>query len=411
MFLNKKKQELFFDDVSLSSLAEQFDTPLFIYSKKKLLEQWRAFSSAITSQIHIHYAVKANSQIYLLKQLNDLGAGFDIVSGGELARVLKAGVHPKKIIFSGVGKTEAEMISALNADIACFNVESIAELNRIHTIASHLQKKPSIALRFNPDIDAGTHAYISTGKMENKFGLPAKDILSLAKHFHKNYPNVNWIGLSSHIGSQITELAPFIYLNQAMMNLYQELIQLNVPIKNINLGGGLGIRYKEEHPPSIAEYVNAVIQSWKNIPVELSLEPGRILIAEAGILLTRVQYIKSTPHKKFAVVDAGMNDLMRPSLYHAWHSISPVFFNEEAPEIFDIVGPVCESSDCLGADRLLSIKEHDLLIIECAGAYGSSMSSNYNGRLLLPEVWIDGSKIFIARRRQTLDELFMLENF
>lgn len=407
MVMQRKNGELYIESVPLSELAARYGTPLYVYSKKKLKEQWHLFSRARELGIHLHYAVKANSQLHLLKTLNDWGSGFDIVSGGELARVLKAGASGSQIIFSGVGKTETEILSALEANIDCFNVESISELHRLQRLAAHAQKNPNIALRWNPDIDAGTHDYISTGKSENKFGLSEEEILQLAESFSLVFPNLKWVGVSAHIGSQIISLDPFQQLSEKMKVLYFKLIERNIQITRINLGGGLGVAYQSEQPPAIADYIQSIFTPWKNMPVQLSLEPGRILVAEAGMLLTQLQYIKSAGGKNIAIVDAGMNDLLRPALYEAWHSIIPIALHEDqAPLYFDIAGPVCESSDYLGKDRMLSIREGDLLLIECAGAYGSSMSSNYNSRPLLPEVWVDGSEVFLARERQALAELF-----
>lgn len=403
---------LYVEGVNLSQLAQQFGTPCYVYSKNQLIANWQLFDQSFSSSPHrICYAVKANSNLSILKLLAKLQSGFDIVSLGELERVLAAGGNPQQIIFSGVGKKSIEIEKAILAGIYCFNVESLPELDRLNQIASHLNKKINIALRVNPDVDPCTHAYISTGRSENKFGIASHQILEICSQLN-TWPHLNLIGLASHIGSQITELAPFLSASDHLLHLYRELNNKHIPIKHINIGGGLGIVYHNEQPPSIHQYSKELQKKFAPFSLEMIIEPGRAMIGNAGILLTQIEYLKTTPEKNFAIVDAGMNDLLRPALYDAWQNILPVLMRQdEKMKIYDIVGPVCESADFLGKNRELAVLAGDLLAIDTAGAYGFSMTSNYNSRFRPPEILVDGGSAFMIRRRETMDDLLAAENF
>lgn len=405
-----KNNQLCAENVPLIDIAEQFGTPCYIYSRTALEENWHAFNDTFGSMPHrICYAVKANSNIAVLNLFARHQAGFDIVSQGELERVLAAGGNAKNIVFSGVGKKPAEIIRALDVGIHCFNVESESELKRIHTLAKQKNTVATIALRINPNIDAGTHPYIATGMKENKFGLEIDKVLPLCFAI-KNMPHIKLIGIACHIGSQITDLTPFMDAIDRVLELATVITQLGIDIEHINIGGGLGVNYQDEQLPSVKEYVTALCKKMAKQPYEIIIEPGRALTANAGILLTQVEYLKHTAHKNFAIVDAAMNDLMRPSLYNAWQRILPVLATSNTEEkLYDIVGPVCESGDFIGKDRHLALQQNDLLAVCSAGAYGFSMSSNYNSRPRTAEVMVDNDKAYLIRRRETIAELFTQE--
>lgn len=407
MFFNYHNNNLYAEQVSVKTIAEQFGTPCYIYSRKAIEQQWQAFNNALVQHPHrICYAVKANSNLAVLNILACLGSGFDIVSGGELKRVLAAGGKAENIIFSGVGKQAAEIELALNANIFCFNVESKAELTRLNSIAKKHNKRAPIALRINPDIDSGTHPYISTGLKENKFGIAIDEALDLFIEAN-TLSHINIIGVGCHIGSQILELEPFLQAIDRLLKLIENLRQNGIAIQHLDLGGGLGVNYQDEHAPSPAEYCAAILKKLAHTELELIFEPGRAISARAGILLTRVEYLKHTAYKNFAIIDAAMNDLLRPALYQAWHAIIPVQQNSQAQEdTYDVVGAVCETGDFLGGDRKLKIAEGDLLAICDAGAYGFVMSSNYNSRPRAAEVMVDGDKIYLVRERERVEELF-----
>ena len=397
------------ESVPLESIAKKFGTPCYVYSRAALTDTFQEFKQAFADDDYlICYAVKANSNLAILNVLAELGCGFDIVSGGELQRVIKAGGDPRKTVFSGVGKLADEMRMALAADILCFNVESVAELQLLNQIAAAMNKIAPVSLRINPDVDSKTHPYISTGLKENKFGIPfeeAEQIYLSADQFQ----HIQFTGLDCHIGSQLTELSPFIEAGKKLVDLLQRLQSRNLQISHIDLGGGLGIQYSNEKPPSINAYVNALRQTIGSRKCRLLIEPGRSLIGNAGLLLTRTVYIKQTPDRYFAIVDAAMNDLLRPSLYNAYHEILPVFKKDGNLENYQVVGPVCETGDFIGHDRKLSIEANDLLAIMSSGAYGMSMSSNYNTRPRAVEVMVDGENIHLIRARETIDQIIALE--
>lgn len=405
-----KNKELFVENIPVTSIASKIGTPCYIYSEKAIQTNWLAFEEAFGNIPHrICYAVKANSNLTILKTLADMGSGFDIVSLGELERVLAAGGDPSKIVFSGVGKQIEEIRRALEVGIYCFNVESEAELERLEQVAKSLNKTANISLRINPNIDALTHRYIATGLKENKFGLPLDSIIFLAEKI-KQLPHLNLMCLGCHIGSQLTQLNPFLQALDCLLPLIAQLRKLGFAINTVNIGGGLGIRYQNESPPSIQDYVSAIMNKIENYNLEIIIEPGRVIVGDAGILLTRVEYLKHSEHTNFAIVDAAMNDFMRPSLYDAWHDILPVKLNPDLPTLpYDIVGPVCESSDFLGKQRELALAPGDLLVVTTAGAYGFSMSSNYNSRPRSAEVLINHDQIKLIRKRETIEDLFSTE--
>ncbi len=404
-----KDNELFIESVSLKQIAEEYGTPCYVYSRAALTNAYQEFDSAFANRDHlICYAVKANSNIAILNLLAQLGSGFDIVSGGELQRVITAGGDPKKTVFSGVGKTVNEMRMALSVDILCFNVESEAELITLNQVAKTMSKIAPVSLRVNPDVDAKTHPYISTGLKENKFGVPANEAEKIYQSAHL-YPHIRFTGLDCHIGSQLTELEPFMQASNKMLGLLERMQSQGLTITHLDLGGGLGIRYANEVPPSIKDYVSMLCSSTQSVKQRLIIEPGRSLVGNAGILLTRVEYLKLTSARNFAIVDAAMNDLMRPALYDAYHEILPVYTNANRAENFQIVGPVCETGDFLGHDRMLSLADGDLLAIMSAGAYGMSMSSNYNTRPRAAEVMVDNDTTHIIRQRETFDQLIAAE--
>lgn len=404
-----RDNELFVESIPLKQIADEFGTPCYIYSRSALTKAYQEFDSSFASRDHlICYAVKANSNIAILNLFAQLGSGFDIVSGGELLRVIKAGGDPGKTVFSGVGKNVNEMRMALDANILCFNVESEAELLALNQIAEDMDKIAPVSLRVNPDVDAKTHPYISTGLKENKFGIPASEAERIYKSAHR-YAHIRFTGLDCHIGSQLTDLEPFMQAGNKMLDLLNKLQSQGLEIEHLDLGGGLGIRYANETPPTIKEYVSALCAKTHQIKQRLLIEPGRSLVGNSGILLTRVEYLKHTPARNFAIVDAAMNDLMRPALYDAYHEILPVTGNNGERKNYQIVGPVCETGDFLGHDRRLSLAHGNLLAIMSAGAYGMSMSSNYNTRPRAAEVMIDKSSVHIIRQRETIDQLIATE--
>lgn len=410
-YFNYKNDELYVEDVSVQDIVYQHGSPCYIYSRATLERHWQAFDNAFGGQPHlICYAVKANSNLAILNLLARLGSGFDIVSLGELERVIAAGGDPKKIVFSGVGKREDEILAALKMGIRCFNIEVSGELDRIDILAEQLGVIASVSFRVNPDVDAKTHPYISTGLKENKFGIDFSQALSEYRRAAA-MPNVKVVGIDCHIGSQLTESKPFLDALDKVLELVNALAAEGIHLHHIDLGGGLGICYKDEHPPEPAEYIQAVLARLGSHPYEILLEPGRAIVGNAGILVTQVEYLKTTPHKNFAIVDAAMNDLVRPALYDAWQEIIPVTKPSDAPELhWDIVGPVCETGDFLGKDRILAIKQGDLLAIRSSGAYGFSMSSNYNSRPRVPEIMVDGAKVRVIRDRERISHLWAGEH-
>lgn len=408
-YFHKKSGELHAEDTPLSEVADQFDTPAYVYSKTALIAAFNNFEAGLSNFSHlICFAVKANPNLAILNLFASIGAGFDIVSGGELARVIAAGGDPSKIVFSGVGKTADEMRAALSAGIFCFNVESAAELERLNAVAGEMGKVAPVSLRVNPNVDAKTHPYISTGLKNNKFGVAYEDAFGLYQRA-SDMPNIAVHGVDCHIGSQLTELSPFLDSMDRVLALVDQLEAVGIHIQHIDVGGGIGICYSDETPPDFSVYAAAVLKKVEGRNVKLVFEPGRALVGNAGVLLTKVEYLKHTESKNFAIVDAAMNDLMRPALYDAYHEILAVKPRQGEALNYEIVGPVCESGDFLGHDRMLALEEGDLLAIMSAGAYGMSMSSNYNTRPRAAEVMVDGDKCHLIRRRETVAELFALE--
>lgn len=407
--LTLKNGDAFIESVALSTLAHTYGTPLYVYSKKTLLDRYHTITTAF-ADLHplVCYAVKANGNLALLNLLANAGAGFDVVSLGELKRVIAAGGDPQRCVFSGVGKSEAELREAIRLQLHCIDIESTSEFERIAHLATETQSHVNFAIRVNPNIDANTHAHISTGLESNKFGVASADVLTLAKAIHAN-PLLHLRGLAAHIGSQITTLEPLLDALDHLLLLTDTLSANGIPLDQINIGGGLGIRYNDETPPSMATYAQAVKQKLAHRKLKLLMEPGRFIIAEAGCLLTRVEYLKLTPEKNFAIVDAGMNDLLRPALYDAYHRIVPITKSEAPVHAYDIAGPVCESADFFGRNRRLALTPGEVLAIECAGAYGFSMSSNYNARCRPAEVLVDGETVQLIRRRETFDDLIAME--
>ncbi|TVQ74751.1 MAG: diaminopimelate decarboxylase [Chromatiaceae bacterium] len=397
------------EDVSLQALAEAHGTPLYVYSRATLERHWKAFDDALGDHPHlVCYAVKANSSLAVLNVLARLGAGFDIVSGGELERVLRAGGDPGRVVFSGVGKQVGEMRRALEVGIRCFNVESVAELERLNREAGALGKIAPVSIRVNPDVDAGTHPYISTGLKENKFGVDVEDALDLYRQAAA-LPHLKVTGLDCHIGSQLTSLDPFVDALRRVILLTRALQAEGIQLEHLDLGGGLGIRYQNETPPSPRDYAQAMLAELKDTGYEILLEPGRAIAGNAGVLVTRVEYLKPTRHKDFAIVDAAMNDLIRPALYDAWMDILPVRPRSGESREYDVVGPVCETGDFLGKGRSLVLEQGDLLAVRSAGAYGYVMSSNYNTRARAAEVMVEGDKAHVVTRRETLEDLLARE--
>ena len=411
-FFQYQHHQLMAENLPVKQLAEQFGTPLYIYSKATLERHWHAFDKAFGEHPHlVCYAVKSNPNIAILNVMAKLGSGFDIVSQGELERVLAAGGDPAKVVFSGVAKSEPEITRALEVGIRCFNVESEAELLRVNEVAGRLGKTAPISLRVNPDVDAHTHPYISTGLKENKFGVSveqAREVYKLAA----TLPNIKIVGMDCHIGSQLTELQPFLDAVDRLIVLMEQLKQDGIALKHLDLGGGLGVTYTDETPPHPTEYAKAL---WEKLnafsELEIIVEPGRAITANSGILVTKVEYLKSNESRNFAIVDAGMNDMIRPALYQAYMNILEIdrtLAREE--KIYDVVGPICETSDFLGKQRKLAIAQGDYLAQRSAGAYGASMSSNYNSRPRTAEVMVDGDKAHLIRRREVLHELWQLES-
>ncbi|MDH3451447.1 MAG: diaminopimelate decarboxylase [Gammaproteobacteria bacterium] len=393
------------EQVPLPGLAERFGTPLFVYSRATLERHWHAFDEAFAGVPHlVCYAVKANSNLALLNVLARLGSGFDIVSAGELQRVLRAGGQAGKTVFSGVGKSRDELAAALSAGVRAINVESAAELDRISEVARALDLRAPVSLRVNPDVDPETHPYISTGLRENKFGVPAADVMALYRRAHAA-GELQVVGMDCHIGSQLTSVTPYVDALTKLVELAAALREEGIRLQHMDVGGGIGIRYRDERPPSPMQWAAAVLECLADQPFEIQLEPGRAIAGNAGVLLTRVEYLKHNGAKHFAVVDAAMNDLLRPSLYSAWQEIVAVVPRVGAATAYDIVGPVCESSDFLGKDRELLLEAGDLLAVRGAGAYGFVMSSNYNSRPRAAEVMVDGERAQLVRRREQLDEL------
>jgi diaminopimelate decarboxylase len=406
---NTKNGLLHAENVALRDIAEQHQTPTYVYSRSALTETFKRFQAGLLGHEHlICFAVKANPSLAILNLFARLGAGFDIVSGGELARVIAAGGDPKKVVFSGVGKSHSEIQSALEAGILCFNVESINELHRIQQVAAKLGKIAPISLRVNPNVDAKTHPYISTGLKNNKFGVAFEDALDLYQQAAQ-MPNIAVHGVDCHIGSQITELSPFLDALDKVLGLVDALTERNIHIQHIDVGGGVGITYNDETPPEFATYTAAIMQKLAGRGVKVLFEPGRALVGNAGVLLTKVEYLKPGESKNFAIVDAAMNDLMRPALYDAYHNITTITESPTQAQTYEVVGPVCESGDFLGHDRSLAIAEGDYLAIHSAGAYGMSMSSNYNTRARAAEVLVDGDQVHVIREREQIADLFKLE--
>lgn len=406
--------ELYAESVSLTEIARSVGTPTYVYSRATLSRHFQAFEQALQGIPHlVCYAVKANSNLAVLNVLARLGAGFDIVSGGELERVMRAGGEPGKVVFSGVGKTVNEIRTGLLAGIKCFNVESAEELERIAGIAGELGARAPVSLRVNPDVDPKTHPYISTGLKENKFGIPVDEAMELYKRAHSEYPMLDLVGIDCHIGSQLTEISPIIEALDRVLDIVEKLGAAGIKLEHLDIGGGLGIAYQDESPPLPDEYVLAIRQRLERRNLSglmLILEPGRAIAGNAGVLLTRVEYLKKTPGHRFAVVDAAMNDLMRPALYDAWQEVVPVMpRSKDEAKTWDIVGPVCETGDTLAKQRELSLQEGDLLAIRSSGAYGFSMSSNYNTRPRPPEVMVDGAEFHLIRRREQMDDLMAME--
>ena len=407
---NYRNGELFAEGVALTAIAERFGTPTYVYSRAHIEAQYNAYANALSGMPHlVCFAVKANSNLGVLNVLARLGAGFDIVSRGELERVLAAGGQADKIVFSGVGKTRDDMRRALEVGVHCFNVESTDELERLQVVAAEMGVRAPISLRVNPDVDAGTHPYISTGLKENKFGIAiadAEDVYIRAAQL----PNLEVVGVDCHIGSQLTTLEPFIDALDRLLALIDRLGDCGIYLRHIDLGGGLGVRYRDEEPPLAGDYIKAVRERLDGRDLALVFEPGRYIVANAGVLLTQVEYLKHTEHKDFAIVDAAMNDLIRPALYQAWMDVTAVRPRDSEARAYDIVGPICETGDFLAKDRQLALAEGDLLAVHSAGAYGFVMSSNYNTRGRAAEVLVDGDQAFEVRRRETVAELFAGES-
>ena len=405
-YFHYQNDALYVEQVPLADIAAQFGTPCYVYSRAALTDSLRQFTDALQGREHlICYAVKANSNLAILNLFARLGAGFDIVSGGELQRVLAAGGDARKVVFSGVGKTVTEMRMALDADILCFNVESGAELERLNEVAASMGKVAAISLRVNPDVDAKTHPYISTGLKQNKFGVAYDDAIALYRKA-RSLANLRITGMDCHIGSQLTETSPFTAAAEKVLVLVDTLAAEGIRLEHLDLGGGLGIRYHDETPPAIADYVAVLLAALSGRSEKLLLEPGRVLVGNAGVLLTRVEYLKHGEEKNFAIVDAAMNDLMRPALYDAYHEILPVRREAHRVQSYEVVGPICETGDFLGHARDLAIAPQSMLAVLSAGAYGMSMSSNYNTRPRAAEVVVDGNVVNLVRERETVFQLY-----
>ncbi len=410
-YFNYKEGRLWAEDVDISANVESWGTPCYVYSRATIERHWKAFDSALGEQAHlVCYAVKANSNLAVLNVLAKLGSGFDIVSMGELERVLRAGGDANKIVFSGVGKTAEEMARGLEVGIRCFNVESRAELQLLEQVASENGVQAPVSIRVNPDVDAQTHPYISTGLKDNKFGIAIDDALDVYQTIADS-SCLKVEGIDCHIGSQLTEIAPFVDALDRVLVLVDRLAENGITLHHLDLGGGLGIRYQDETPPLPEEQMHALLQRLSGRDFEILIEPGRAIVGNAGVLLTRVQFLKHNEEKNFAIVDAAMNDLMRPALYQAWQAIEPVVQETQATQkCYDVVGPICETGDFLGKDRDLALAQGDLLVVRSAGAYGFSMSSNYNSRPRVAEVMVDGAKHQVVRQRETIEQLFANES-
>ena len=404
-YFNYRDGRLYAEEVELAGLAAEYGTPCYVYSRATIERHWRAFDRALDGQEHlVCYAVKANSNLAVLNVMARLGSGFDIVSVGELERVLRVGGDPARIVFSGVGKRADELRRALEVGIHCFNVESVEELARLNAVAGEMQRRAPVSLRVNPDVDARTHPYISAGLKENKFGID----IAAAPELYKRaaaLPHVEVVGVDCHIGSQLTEVAPFVAALERVLALVDSLAAQGIPLKHLDIGGGLGITYNTETPPSPEVYATALREGLQGRKLKVFIEPGRAIVGNAGVLLTRVEYLKHAPHKNFAIVDAGMNDLIRPALYDAWQAIVPVAERAGETARYDVVGPVCETGDFLGKDRDLCIVPGDLLAVRSAGAYGFSMSSTYNSRPRAAEVMVDGDQAYVVRARESIEDL------
>jgi diaminopimelate decarboxylase len=406
-----RERQLHADGVALSEIARHFGTPAYVYSRRAIEDRWRAFDGAFAGLPHlICYAVKANSSLGVLNVLARLGSGFDIVSVGELERVLRAGGDPAKVVFAGVGKRADEMRRALEVGIRCFNVESEGELRRLNAVAGELGTVAPVSIRVNPDVDAETHPYIATGMKENKFGIAMDEAMRVYESAQA-MSHIKVVGAGCHIGSQLTQVQPFADAVQRLLALVDRLVDAGIEITHLDIGGGLGIRYRDESPPAVEDYAATMKKLLTGRQYELVLEPGRAIVGNAGVLLTRVEYLKCTADRNFAIVDAAMTDLIRPALYEAWHDILPVREDGGGERrAYDIVGPVCESADFLGHGRLLSLQEGDLLAVGSAGAYGFVMSSTYNARPRAAEIMVEDDRTFLIRRRETLDDLVIGES-
>lgn len=407
---NVRDGQLFAEGVALSALAERFGTPTYVYSRAHIEQQFRSYTDALQGLPHlVCFAVKANSNLAVLNVLARLGSGFDIVSRGELERVLAAGGDPAKVVFSGVGKSRDDMRRALQVGVHCFNVESAVELERLQEVAAELGVKAPVSLRVNPDVDAQTHPYISTGLKENKFGVDIDEAEAIYARAAE-LPNLEVKGVDCHIGSQLTQLEPFLDALDRLLALVDRLAARGILIRHLDLGGGLGVRYRDETPPPASDYIRAIRERLGSRALSLVFEPGRYIVANAGLLLTRVEYLKHTAHKDFAIIDAAMNDLIRPALYQAWMDVTAVRERSGAKRTYDLVGPICETGDFLAKGRELALEEGDLLAVRSAGAYGFVMSSNYNTRGRAAEVLVDGERAFEVRRRETVQELYAGES-
>ncbi|WP_060480882.1 diaminopimelate decarboxylase [Pseudomonas sp. NBRC 111119] len=407
---NYRDGELFAEGVSLSAIADRHGTPTYVYSRAHIEAQYRSYTDALQGSEHlVCFAVKANSNLGVLNVLARLGAGFDIVSGGELERVLAAGGRADRVVFSGVGKTREDMRRALEVGVHCFNVESTDELERLQVVAAEMGKVAPVSLRVNPDVDAGTHPYISTGLKENKFGIAIADAEAIYVRAAQ-LPNLDVVGVDCHIGSQLTTVEPFLDALDRLLVLVDRLAECGIHLRHLDLGGGVGVRYRDEQPPQVADYIKAIRERVGQRDLALVFEPGRYIVANAGVLLTRVEYLKHTEHKDFAIIDAAMNDLIRPALYQAWMGIDAVKPRHGEGRPYDLVGPICETGDFLGKDRMLNLAEGDLLAVQSAGAYGFVMSSNYNTRGRCAEILVDGDQAFEVRRRETIAELYAGES-
>ena len=407
---NYRDGQLFAEGVALSAVAERFGTPTYVYSRAHIEAQYRSYTDALQGAEHlVCFAVKANSNLGVLNVLARLGAGFDIVSGGELERVLAAGGRADRVVFSGVGKTREDMRRALEVGVHCFNVESTDELERLQVVAAEMGKVAPVSLRVNPDVDAGTHPYISTGLKENKFGIAIADAEAIYVRAAQ-LPNLEVVGVDCHIGSQLTTVEPFLDALDRLLDLVDRLADCGIHLRHLDLGGGVGVRYRDEQPPLVADYIKAIRERVGDRELALVFEPGRYIVANAGVLITRVEYLKHTEHKDFAIIDAAMNDLIRPALYQAWMGVSAVKPRTGEGRAYDLVGPICETGDFLAKDRVLDLAEGDLLAVQSAGAYGFVMSSNYNTRGRCAEILVDGDQAFEVRRRETIAELYAGES-